>query len=211
MKKIIASFLCTVMLTGVCQGFTVFAQDNAIEIFVAPNGDDSAAGTIDAPLKSLEGAKDKVASLRNNDNVPVNVYFRGGVYHFKDTVKFGKLDSGTKNAPITYMAYADEEPKFSGGVKIETEDFNRVEGEMYKRMPKESRDFVGVVDLKKKGIKSLTKFTAENVTTDGISVVQVPDGSINIKDVNGRMGLITGQLLKKRIQLGSLELILMAE
>ena len=46
-------------------------------IFVSPNGNDSANGTIEAPLASLPAAYQKVES---GDTV----YFRGGIYHITD-------------------------------------------------------------------------------------------------------------------------------
>lgn len=160
MKKIIALFLNAAILISLFAQGAAFAQVQEIEIYVAPNGNDLAAGTLDAPLATLQGAVDRVEKVKN-DNIGVNVIFRGGEYFTDKTVRMTKIHSGTKKAPITFMAYGDEKPIISGATAINTEDFARVEGEMYKRLPKESRDFVGVVDLKKKGIKSMTQFTAE--------------------------------------------------
>jgi len=160
MKKTIASIICVAMLLSVLPYQGILAADNVIELYVAPNGDDSALGTLDAPLATLQGAKDRVSKIKK-DGTAVNIYFRGGEYRFSDSVMFYKTDSGSENAPITYMAYMDEEPVFTGAVDIKTEDFTRVTGEMYERLPKSSRDYVGVVDLKKKGLTSFTPFTAE--------------------------------------------------
>lgn len=171
MKKVVAVFLSIAMLTVAFPEYKAFAEENMTEIFVAPDGNDSAKGSIDAPLATLDGARKRVAELKS-DGKPINVYIRGGEYKHTKTTEFSKADSGTQDAPITYMAYADEEPIFTGAVKIETEDFKGVTGEMYSRLPAESRDHVGVVDLKRKGITNLTKYTAE---TSGWNINSIKD------------------------------------
>lgn len=54
----------------------------AADLYVAPNGDDSAVGTKEMPLATLAGARDAVRKLIVADGgtpkKPVTVYFRGG-------------------------------------------------------------------------------------------------------------------------------------
>jgi hypothetical protein len=92
------------------------------DLYVAPYGDDAAPGTNEKPLATLAGARDAVRKRIADDggalNKPVNVYFRGGVYRFKETVVFGLEDSGSADAAITYAAYDSETPVFSGGVPV---------------------------------------------------------------------------------------------
>lgn len=171
MKRVIASFLSAAMLLAAvpCSAETAVrtaSASGAVEIYVAPDGDDKAAGTIDAPLATLDAAREK-ASAAADGKTPVNVYFRGGEYYFADTVKFTAKDSGTADAPITYAAYGDEEPRFTGAVTINTEDFERVTDKMYDRLPEESRDMVGVADLSKKGVKKMTQYTADTPMGSG--------------------------------------------
>lgn len=80
----------------------------ADELFVAPDGNDSAQGSQAAPFATLERAQEAAAA---GDTV----WIRGGVYRFSGTsraigVAFTK--SGTKDKPIRYFAYADEVPIF---------------------------------------------------------------------------------------------------
>jgi len=87
----------------------------AKEIFVAPNGDDAAAGTVEKPLAGLQKAQE----LANPGDT---VWLRGGVYKIPATqlaraeriwiylYYFNK--SGTAEAPIRYWAYKDEHPVF---------------------------------------------------------------------------------------------------
>jgi hypothetical protein len=104
--------------------FTVAALSvQATELYVAPNGNDAAAGTLEQPLTSLGGARDAVRAIIAGDNgilkESVTVYFRGGTYHFDETVVFGLEDSGSAIADITYAAYGNETPIFSGGVPVD--------------------------------------------------------------------------------------------
>jgi len=69
--------------------------------FVAPNGCDSANGTIDSPWKTLETAVDKVVA---GDIL----YIRGGEYVLTEALQFKK--SGNAFQPIVISAYEKETP-----------------------------------------------------------------------------------------------------
>ena len=75
-------------------------------------------------LKTLEGARIKVQETIMNGSVPVDVIFRGGEYRFNKTVSFTELDSGTKEAPITYKAMENENFRF---VKADIRDAEAVD------------------------------------------------------------------------------------
>ena len=56
-KKLLTLLLSSVVLLLLfAPGFSVLASDTA-KLYVSPDGDDSAAGTIDAPLATLSAAK----------------------------------------------------------------------------------------------------------------------------------------------------------
>ena len=67
------------------------------EIFVAPDGNDLADGTISSPLATLSAAKEKAKSLSGS----VTVYFRGGSYTIDSTVQF----DGSDKSDVVYKAY----------------------------------------------------------------------------------------------------------
>lgn len=92
------------------------ATAHATDYYVAPDGDDNAAGTKAAPLHSIMRAQEKT---RAGDTV----YFRGGRYLYTagtnscatrtDTVNAITLNkSGTEDKPIRYWAYPGEIPVF---------------------------------------------------------------------------------------------------
>jgi hypothetical protein len=87
---------------------TVVGQAVAEELYVAPDGSDTGAGTLAEPFASLERAQ-QAASPGDT------VWIRGGEYRFSGTnraigVAFTK--SGTPDKPIRYFAYKDEVPIF---------------------------------------------------------------------------------------------------
>jgi hypothetical protein len=87
-------------------------------LYVAPHGDDNDAGTIESPLQTFEGARNKVRKLIG-DNKNITIYFRTGTYTFADTVILGPQDSGSDKQVITYRNYAQEKPIFTSLVKLD--------------------------------------------------------------------------------------------
>ena len=84
------------------------------DLIVAPSGDDNADGTLEAPLKTLKGAKEKLKALSIPEDKKVTVWFREGTYAFFDTVAFDESDKSN----VLYRSYPDEEVVFSGSKEI---------------------------------------------------------------------------------------------
>lgn len=87
------------------------------EYYVAPDGDDTADGSLEHPFATLNQAKNAARSAKENGQ-PITVYFKAGTYTMTETVAFGAEDSGTESAPITYQAYGDGEVIFKGSKSI---------------------------------------------------------------------------------------------
>ena len=90
-----------------------FAADTGA-FYVAPDGDDAAAGTPEKPFRTPARARDAIRQGRPAD-APTTVYFRGGTYSLTEPLVLTPDDGGTASAPVTYAAYRDEKPMFSGG------------------------------------------------------------------------------------------------
>jgi hypothetical protein len=96
--------------------------------FVATDGSDAWSGKLaapnaektDGPFATVTRAKDAIREIKAEKSLsePVTVMVRGGTYFLDDTIVFGQEDSGTKDCPITYMAYPGEKPVLSGGKRI---------------------------------------------------------------------------------------------
>lgn len=84
------------------------------DLIVSVNGDDNADGTLESPLKTLNGAKEKLKSSSIPKDKKVTVWFREGAYTFFDTVAFDETDRNN----VVYRSYPDEEVIFSGSKEI---------------------------------------------------------------------------------------------
>ena len=93
-------------------------QKDQFIIYVSPEGNDQASGTMEDPLKSLPQAQQLVRSLKAKpgwETQGIRVYLREGVYPVAQTLTLGEEDSGTPDAPIVIAAYQQEEVRLIGG------------------------------------------------------------------------------------------------
>ena len=88
--------------------------------YVSPTGNDSAQGTKEKPLASLNGARDAIRAYRkeNGETGPITVIIGAGEYEMTQPLELFPEDGGTINSPITYKAETGTRPVFSGGKKI---------------------------------------------------------------------------------------------
>ncbi|MCQ2472469.1 MAG: right-handed parallel beta-helix repeat-containing protein [Clostridia bacterium] len=105
MKKFLSILLAVVFIMSTAT--IAFGADSSSEIYVSPDGNDSADGSFTSPLATLEGAKE----LAKTKDGSVTVYFREGVYTFTDTVNFTRGDK----ANVTYKSYNNEKVVFTAG------------------------------------------------------------------------------------------------
>ncbi len=134
-------------------------EDKTI-LYVALDGNDSNAGTINAPLASIAGARDKIRALKASNALGKGgavVYVREGNYTMNEGVTFKAEDSGTKNAPIVYRNYPDEEVNFIGGAYLKWEDFKPVKDEkvLSRIVDEDAREHIVSIDLHKLGYTNL--------------------------------------------------------
>lgn len=95
--------------------------------FVSTYGNDNWSGKLpepnkeisDGPFATLKRARDVIRELKSN-SAPLSytVIVRGGKYYIGETLEFNHMDSGTRDCPVTYEAYGNENPILSGGIKI---------------------------------------------------------------------------------------------
>jgi hypothetical protein len=90
-----------------------------VSFYVAPDGNDSGAGTLQRPFRTPARARDAVRKYKRDRGgrlrAPVTVYFRGGNYFLKEPLVLTPDDGGAAQFPITYAAHKDEKPVLSGG------------------------------------------------------------------------------------------------
>lgn len=90
----------------------------ALDLHVAPAGDDHASGQAKAPLASLEGARQAVRKLPRPLTEPVRVIFEAGTYRLTEAVAFDARDSGEADRPISYEAVPGAVVVISGGQEL---------------------------------------------------------------------------------------------
>jgi hypothetical protein len=148
--QILLLWILGAQLPTLCQ-----SQDHA-QLYVSPSGNDADPGTFEQPMATLQGAKDKIRSLKASGNLPqggITVYLREGTYVMQETVVFGPEDGGTQQAPIIYRNYEDEEVRLSGGVEIPQKVIQEVsDPKIIQRLPQTARNKVWMADLKALGI-----------------------------------------------------------
>ena len=94
----------------------------AANIYVAVNGADTNAGTIDAPFATVAMALRQAREIRrlNNPSVTngIHIIVGGGIYYFYEPLFIRPEDAGTKENPTYMEAANNEQPIFSGGIRI---------------------------------------------------------------------------------------------
>ena len=110
-KALCVILACVLFLSGIPM---VFAEESepTTQLYVAVNGNDSATGTIDAPFKTLEAARNKIRQMKEENAYPMGgviVNILGGVYsRLEDSFTLEAEDSGEEGAPVIYRAYPGE-------------------------------------------------------------------------------------------------------
>lgn len=127
----------------------------AKEFFVSPKGRDDNPGTKAKPFLTLEAARDAVRNLKRKGFSPTagaTVWIRGGTYIRQKSFELTAADSGTKNFPIVYRAYQDEEVRLLGG-KVLAGFRPAADPTILARLNDEARKNVLEADLPSQGIK----------------------------------------------------------
>lgn len=188
MKKILAIILSAMMLFAFAPSAVLAESGNKGVVYVAPNGDDSADGSIEHPLATIKAARDKVRQLKQSGKYTggYTVYLRGGEYNMTHGVEFTKEDSGTKEAPVTYRAYRDETVTIIGGVSIKGSQLAKVtDNALLERIADESaRSKIYMVNLGNYGATSedigdpyLIGSASYSSTLTSVGLVKRPDAS----------------------------------
>ncbi len=120
-----------------------------IEIYVATNGNDSAAGTKEAPLATLSGAVNVLESIAGKTLHPIAIKLGAGEYMVDKTVKLTKINSGKLYSPVEFSAEDGADVKLVGGVKLSASEAVKVtDAAILDRIANaEAKDNIYVIDL----------------------------------------------------------------
>ncbi|MCP4641000.1 MAG: right-handed parallel beta-helix repeat-containing protein, partial [bacterium] len=117
--------------------------------YVAPDGDDAAAGTEAQPFRTLPRAQQAARQVHASGQA-VHVILRQGDYVLDEPLVFTQEDS-SENAHALYMASPGETPRLLGGRHV-TEFVPITDPAVLKRIPEQARAKVLVADLRAQGI-----------------------------------------------------------
>ena len=84
------------------------------DIVVSCDGDDSADGTYQYPLKTIAAAKEYAKSLKQTVSEPINIWLRQGTYRLSSALNFNSEDMEN----VTYKAFPSEKVEISGADQI---------------------------------------------------------------------------------------------
>ncbi len=113
------------------------ATASALDLFVAPNGNDAAVGNRDFPLRTMEGARVRVRTLAKTEDIFVN--FRAGIYPTTKLVSFRQEDGAPAGRKIVYRSFGTETAFIDGLEQIDPTKFVIASGDVLNRMQPAAR------------------------------------------------------------------------
>jgi len=140
-------------------------------LFVATDGDDDATGVYADPLRTMDAARSRLAAIKQADGLPVggmHVYLRGGDYRLQQSVRFGRDDSGSAEAPIVYASYPGERAHLTGSLPLDGASGSAVtDPDVLDRLPQAAASLVVAYDLPAAGIHAFGQIRPANSFTAG--------------------------------------------
>ena len=86
--------------------------------YVSPSGSDAAAGTKEAPFKTITQAQKAVRAINGTMTGDIEVILREGTYALPATIGFDERDGGQDGHYVRYKAADGEKPLITGGMQI---------------------------------------------------------------------------------------------
>jgi hypothetical protein len=149
------------------------------EFYVAKNGNDANPGTKDKPFATFSKAKQTVRALIKTTNDPIIVYVREGTYYLRNPLIFGPEDSGTSEAPISYIAYENELVTISGGINLQCDWKSYKNGIMMCNIPEVKNGSIEFSQLFANGKRQhLARFPNYDNSVPGQTGYILPKGTI---------------------------------
>jgi len=147
MKKLLAVFLASLMIFS---AIPTFASDGATDIYVSvTSGSDSAVGSAQAPLRSIEAA----LSIAKNElalGKAVNIILRGGEYRLNNVITLNNTYSGVSaEKPLTIKGFEGEEAVFKASQVIDVTNAQPVTDEKVReRLYEDVRDkLINIIEV----------------------------------------------------------------
>ena len=150
-----------------------------LQIFVSEKGNDSAAGSKEAPLASLEGARAVLEKLvlqgGGKLSQPAEIVFAPGNYFFRDGVLFDSKLKFSKDTSLTIRSDGTGKVYFHGGVSFSTDELKPVsDNSILSRLPPEKPEGkLYMLDLKVRGVSNYGKLKKHGFGAADVSPMEV--------------------------------------
>ncbi len=109
--KLTSAIVVLLLLLG-CQ------QNKEKVYYVSLDGKAGNSGTLESPFPTLHDALRAIRAKEISQQA-ITVYIREGVYHLTEELLFTENEIGTKEHPITWKSYPNEQVLITGGVKLD--------------------------------------------------------------------------------------------
>lgn len=131
MKKII--------LVGICFCTAQLFAVNRHTIYVSPNGNDNAVGSLSKPLRTVEEALRQAKEI--DVNVPVDIVLRAGVYEQAKTLEVNRSN-------LAIYPYGIDKVIISGGKKLLPSNLKKVkDSDVLERLQPQVRKYIKEIDF----------------------------------------------------------------
>lgn len=106
-------------LSAFCLAQNSSRHQAAVQLYVAPYGSDSNAGTISKPFKTLERAQRAVRQKRTlAEHKSIEVFLRNGEYALSKPLQFSPDDGGDSISAVVYKGYPGERAIISSAIDL---------------------------------------------------------------------------------------------
>ncbi len=159
--------------------------DDALELYVSPQGDDYASGCISAPLRTIEAAQNRVQSLKQT-GISCTVILREGEYRINQSLLFDGDDSGASaEKPIIYQGCEGENAMLKGSVALDASAAHNVTDEAVEaRLHPDAKGKILEIDLAAQGIAQTDIYDPSATPLNSMDLVDT--GEYNSLYINGR-------------------------
>ena len=126
-------------------------------VYVSPNGDDKAAGTQEAPFKTLDRALERMENAGGGV-----IFMMGGTYAVDETIKLTTMHSGARQAPLFIKAVDGADVKLTSQRPLDAsadkwnyvDESDAIHSDVFARIPEEARDKIVYTTLEAQGLKA---------------------------------------------------------
>lgn len=157
MKRLVSIALIIGMMMSMYTG--VIHADADVRVFVSPSGNDSAAGTADAPFLTIDRGLKEIEKLPGSNK---ELVLREGSYYVEKGIALNSL--GSENDQITIKGYEGETARITSARSLPADKLVKVtDNAILSRIPEEARDNIYSIDLKAVGISDYGKLEEKNI------------------------------------------------